>query len=97
MRVKREKMQLSDENDLRGRNMVTFLMEKLNIVFDGVLQPHEIVAAIAAVLLVAAVIGVAIALIMKTIRDVNPRKSTIFSHRKNKYKSRIGKNNKKYM
>ena len=51
MRVKREKMQLSDENDLRGRNMVTFLMEKLNIVFDGVLQPHEIVAAIAAVLL----------------------------------------------
>lgn len=90
-------MQLSDENDLRGRNMVTFLMEKLNIVFDGVLQPREIVAAIAAVLLVAAVIGVAIALIMKTIRDVNPRKSTIFSHRKNKYKNRIGKNNKKYM
>ena len=90
-------MQLSDENDLRGRNMVTFLMEKLNIVFDGVLQPHEIVAVIAAVLLVAAVIGVAIALIMKTIRDVNPRKSTIFSHRKNKYKNRIGKNNKKYM
>ena len=90
-------MQLSDENDLRGRNMVTFLMEKLNIVFDGVLQPHEIVVAIAAVLLVAAVIGVAIALIMKTIRDVNPRKSTIFSHRKNKYKNRIGKNNKKYM
>lgn len=90
-------MQLSDENDLRGRNMVTFLMEKLNIVFDGVLQTHEIVAAIAAVLLVAAVIGVAIALIMKTIRDVNPRKSTIFSHRKNKYKNRIGKNNKKYM
>lgn len=90
-------MQLSDENDLRGRNMVTFLMEKLNIVFDGVLQPNEIVAAIAAVLLVAAVIGVAIALIMKTIRDVNPRKSTIFSHRKNKYKNRIGKNNKKYM
>ena len=97
MRVKREKMQLSDENDLRGRNMVTFLMEKLNIVFDGVLQPHEIVAPIAAVLLVAAVIGVAIALIMKTIRDVNPRKSTIFSHRKDKYKNRIGKNNKKYM
>ena len=77
--------------------MVTFLMKKLNIVFDGVLQPHEIVAAIAAVLIVAAVIGVSIALIMKAIRDVNPRKSTIFSHRKNKYKSRIGKNNKKYM
>ncbi|MCI5534563.1 MAG: hypothetical protein MR440_07335 [Firmicutes bacterium] len=77
--------------------MITFLMEKLNIVFDGVLQPHEIIAAIAAILVVAVVIGLLIALIMKTIRDVNPRKSTIFSHRKNKYKSRIGKNNKKYM
>ena len=73
------------------------MMEKLNIVFDGVLQPHEIIAAIAAILVVAVVIGLLIALIMKTIRDVNPRKSTIFSHRKNKYKSRIGKNNKKYM
>ena len=77
--------------------MITFLMEKLNIVFDGVLQPHEIIAAIAAILVVAVVIGLLIALIMKTIRDVNPRKSTIFSHRKNRYKSRIGKNNKKYM
>lgn len=77
--------------------MITFLMEKLNIVFDGVLQPHEIIAAIAAVLVVAVLIILIIALIMKTIRDVNPRKSTIFSHRKNKYKSRIGKNNKKYM
>ena len=77
--------------------MITFLMEKLNIVFDGVLQPHEIIAAIAAILVVAVVIGLLIALIMKTIRDVNPRKSTIFSHRKNKYKSRIGKNNTKYM
>ena len=77
--------------------MITFLMEKLNIVFDGVLQPHEIIAAIAAILVVAVVIGLLIALIMKTIRDVNPRKSTLFRHRKNKYKSRIGKNNKKYM
>ena len=52
--------------------MITFLMEKLNIVFDGVLQPHEIIAAIAAILVVAVVIGLLIALIMKTIRDVNP-------------------------
>lgn len=59
--------------------MITFLMEKLNIVFDGVLQPHEIIAAIAAILVVAVVIGLLIALIMKTIRDVNPRKSTIFT------------------
>ncbi len=77
--------------------MIAFLMEKLNIVFDGVWQPHEIVAAVAAVLIVALVLMLAAILIIKTARDVNPRKSTIFKHRKNKYKSRIGKNNKKYM
>ena len=77
--------------------MIAFLMEKLNIVFDGVWQPHEIVAAVAAVLIVALVLMLAAILIIKAARDVNPRKSTIFKHRKNKYKSRIGKNNKKYM
>lgn len=77
--------------------MIAFLMDKLNIVFDGVLQPHEVIAAIVAVLVVAAIIGLLIFLIRKTVKDVNPRKSTIFSHRKNKYKSRIGKNNNKYM
>lgn len=77
--------------------MIAFLMEKLNIVFDGIWQPHEIIAAIAAVLVVALILLLIGALIIKTARDVNPRKSTIFKHRKNKYKSRIGKNNKKYM
>ncbi len=77
--------------------MIAFLMEKLNIVFDGIWQPHEILAAIAAVLAVAMVLMLIAGLIIKTVRDVNPRKSTIFKHRKNKYKSRIGKNNKKYM
>lgn len=77
--------------------MIAFLMEKLNIVFDGIWQPHEIIAAIAAVLVVAVILMLIGALIIKTVRDVNPRKSTIFKHRKNKYKSRIGKNNKKYM
>ncbi len=77
--------------------MIAFLMEKLNIVFDGIWQPHEILAAIAAVLAVAMALMLIAVLIIKTVRDVNPRKSTIFKHRKNKYKSRIGKNNKKYM
>lgn len=77
--------------------MIAFLMDKLNIVFDGVLQPHEIIAAVVAVLVVAAIIGLLLFLIRKAVKDVNPRKSTIFSHRKNKYKSRIGKNNSKYM
>ena len=77
--------------------MIAFLMEKLNIVSDGVWQNNEIVAAIAAVLIVALLIVLVIFLIRKLIRDANPRKSTIFSHRKNNYKSRIGKNNQKYM
>ena len=106
-------MQLSDENDLRGRNMVTFLMETpalplsvisnkskpasdVRMYFSELASPLRF-SFVAYLITVAAVIGVAIALIMKTIRDVNPRKSTIFSHRKNKYKNRIGKNNKKYM
>ncbi len=77
--------------------MIAFLMEKLNIVPDGVWQINEIAVAIAAVLIVALLIALVIFLVRKLIRDVNPRKSTIFSHRKNKYKSRIGKNNQKYM
>ena len=77
--------------------MIAFLMEKLNIVPDGVWQNNEIAAAIAAVLIVALLIVLVIFLIKKLIRDANPRKSTIFSHRKNKYKSRIGKNNQKYI
>lgn len=77
--------------------MIAFLMEKLNIVPDGVWQINEVAVAVATVLIVALLIALMIFLIRKLIRDANPRKSTIFSHRKNKYKSRIGKNNQKYM
>ncbi len=77
--------------------MIAFLMEKLNVNIDGVWETNEIIAAIAAVIVVALIIGLLIFLAAKIVRGVNPRKSTIFSHRRNKYKSRIGKNNDKYL
>ncbi len=72
-------------------------MEKLNVNIDGVWETNEIIAAIVAVIVVALIIGLLIFLAAKIVRGVNPRKSTIFSHRRNKYKSRIGKNNDKYL
>ncbi len=75
---------------------MSYIMDKLNIVFDGVWEANEIIAAIVAVLVVALLILLVIFVIARIVQDVNPRKSTIFSHRKNKYKSRLGKNNKKY-
>ncbi len=77
--------------------MIAFLMEKLNVNIDGVWETNEIIAAIVAVIVVALIIGLLIFLTAKIVRGVNPRKSTIFSHRRNKYKSRIGKNNDKYL
>ena len=76
--------------------MVETFMEKLNIVIDGVWQTNEIIAAVVAALVVALVILLLTFIITRIVQSANPRKSTIFSHRKNKYKSRLGKNNKKY-
>ena len=75
---------------------MSYIMDKLNIVFDGVWETNEIIAAIVAVLVVALLILLVIFVIARIVQGANPRKSTIFSHRKNKYKSRLGKNNKKY-
>lgn len=77
--------------------LMNFLMEKFNIVFDGVWQPHEIAALLSAIIVAALILLCIFLLVRKIVRGVNPRKSTIFSHRRNKYKSRIGKNNSKYM
>lgn len=75
---------------------MTSLIQKINILFEnaelGYLTGIAVVVALALALLL-----LLIFLVKKIKRDVNPRKSTIFSHRKNKYKSRIGKNNSKYM
>ena len=70
--------------------MKQFLEEKLNIVHDGVVHVNELIAM--------AIVVVLLLLIVLPIRDsVKKRKNketTIFSHRKNKYKSRLGKKNK---
>ena len=71
-------------------------MEKLNIVIDGVWQTNEVIAAVVAALVVVLIILLVIFAITRIVQSASPRKSTIFSHRKNKYKSRLGKNNKKY-
>lgn len=74
--------------------MRDFLKDRLLIDFEGIWNINEIVAAlIFLVLAVLAVLGV-VKLVKKIIRKVNPRKDTIFSHRKNKYKNSIGKKNK---
>lgn len=76
---------------------MTFLMQKLNIVLDGTWQTHEIIAAAVALIVAVLLILAIVLLIRKLVIHANPRKSTIFSHRKNKYKSRIGKDNSKYL
>ena len=77
--------------------MKVFLEEKLHIVHDGILHINEVIAAaIVIVLIVLIVIGIKD--LIKAARNRMPgRKKTIFSHRKNKYKNRIGKSkNNKY-
>ena len=74
--------------------MKDFLKDRLLIEFNGNWNLSEIVAvAILLVLVVIAVFGI-VKLIKRLIKSANPRKETIFSHRKNKYKNRIGKKNK---
>lgn len=74
--------------------MKNFLKDRLMIDFDGSWNLNEIIAAAICVLLAVLVILGLIKLIKKIIKKANPRKDTIFSHRKNKYKNSIGKKNK---
>ena len=74
--------------------MKDFLKDRLLIEFNGNWNLSEIVAvAMLLVLVVIAVLGI-VKLIKRLIKSANPRKDTIFSHRKNKYKNSIGKKNK---
>lgn len=68
-----------------------FLTEKFSIVIDGSWNKTEIIAAAIAVVVVLLVILLIVKIIKGISKRVNPRKDTIFSHRKNKYKNRIGK------
>lgn len=69
-------------------------LDNLHIAHDGTLHVNEVIglAVIAVLILIFAL------LIRDTVRTVNKRlpgrKKTIFSHRKNKYKTRINKKNK---
>lgn len=77
--------------------MKTFLETRFGIEFDGVWQVKEILLLLAAVALSLLLILLAVRLVQKIIDSRKPRKDTIFSHRKNKYKDGIGKRrNRKY-
>ena len=71
--------------------MMNILREKFNIVIDGSWNTNEMIAAAICAVAVLLVLWLAAKLVTSIITALNPRKSTIFSHRKNKYKNRIGK------
>ena len=74
--------------------MRDFLKDRLLIDFDGIWNINEIVASFILLVLAALIVLGLVKLVKKVIKKANPRKDTIFSHRKNKYKNSIGKKNK---
>lgn len=70
--------------------MKQFLEERLHIVHDGILHVNEAIA-IAIVIVTVLLIVLAVCDIAKKSKK---KEATIFSHRKNRYKSRLGKKNK---
>lgn len=74
--------------------MQEFLNEKLHIVHDGILHVNEVIAIALVVVALILLIVVLKDLIRTGKNKVQRRKKTIFSHRKNRYKDRIGKKNK---
>ena len=74
--------------------MKEFFAVKLHIANDGIIHINEVIAAAIVLVLIILVIVLAIDLICEIRNRMPGRKKTIFSHRKNRYKSRIGKKNK---
>lgn len=70
--------------------MKEFLRERLHIARDGVLHVNEVIAI--AILVVALLL--VILLVCDTVKKRRSRETRIFSNRKNRYKSRLGKKNK---
>ena len=70
--------------------MKEFLRERLHIALDGVLHVNEVIAI--AILVVALLL--VILLVCDTVKKRRSREARIFSNRKNRYKSRLGKKNK---
>lgn len=76
-------------------NMAEFITETLKISADGILNFNELVAVIIGIVLVIIVLLLFKNQIANFLNRVTPgRKKTIFSHRKNQYKNRIGKGSK---
>ncbi len=74
--------------------MKEFLEEKLHIVHDGILHVNEVIAFALVTVIVILLIVVIKDLVRLAENKVQKRKKTIFSHRRNRYKNRIGKKNK---
>ena len=70
--------------------MKQFLEERLNIAADGILHVNEIIA----LAIVAVVILLVVLLVRDKLKKHRNKETTIFRHRKNRYKSRLGKKNK---
>ena len=70
--------------------MKQFLEEKLNIVHDGVVHVNELIA----MAIVVIVVLLIILLVCDKLKKQKNKEVTIFRHRKNRYKSRLGKKNK---
>ncbi len=71
--------------------MKDFFRESLHIARDGILHVNEVIAI--AIIIVAAVI---VLLLLKDAikKSFGRKKTTIFSHKKNRYKTRIGRRKK---
>ena len=84
---------ISKNRDLR-HIMSDFFRDTLHIAADGQLHVNEFI--LAAIVVVAAILLIAVARdVARSVKNKMPgRKSTIFSHRKNRYKDRINRKKK---
>ena len=75
--------------------MKKFFVEVLKIEMDGTLSVNEIIAIAIGVVFLLIVLAALKEPVCRFLDRVTPgRKKTIFSHRKNQYKTRIGKKSK---
>lgn len=75
--------------------MLDFIRDVLKISNDGVLNVNELIVIAIAVVVVFLILAALKNPLMKWLDSITPgRKKTIFSHRKNQYKNRIGKRSK---
>lgn len=72
--------------------MVNFFVNVLKINLDGVLSINEVIAMAITVVVLLIIITLLKKPILDFLNRITPgKKKTIFSHRKNQYKTRIGK------